>query len=285
MKFAILFIVFLLLLSTAQAQNSEPAKPLVRLWETGSGLNVPESVLYDSVSDIIFVSNIAGKSAAKDSTGFIARISTNGKILDSAWVTGIDAPKGMGILNRHLFVSNIDEIVEIDIATATIVKHYPVEGAKFLNDIAINPATGMIFISDSGTGQVYVLLDGKVNLWLQGDMFKGANGLFLRDNLLYIGTSNSILQADIKTGEVLIWMINTGGVDGLYVNSDNRFIFSDWLGSVFIATQRQKPETLLSTAMQRINAADFGIILSKNMILIPTFHDNKVVCYTSPEIK
>lgn len=285
MKSAISFVALLMLLSTAKAQKAEPAKPLVRLWETGSGLNVPESVLYDSVSGIIFVSNIVGKAAAKDSTGFIAKISTEGSILDSAWVTGIDAPKGMGILNSHLFVSNIDEIIEIDIATATIVQRYPVEGAKFLNDIAVDPATGMIFISDSGTGRVYVLLEGKANLWLEGDMFKGANGLFLRHNGLFIGTGNSILQADIKTGEVLVWMINTGGVDGLFVNSDNRFIFSDWLGSVFIATQRKKPETLLSTAMQRINAADFGIILSKNMILIPTFHDNKVVCYTSPEIK
>jgi hypothetical protein len=32
---------------------------------------------------------------------------------------------------------------------------------------------------------------------------------------------------------------------------------------------------------QKANAADFGFIPEKNMILIPTFFDNKVVSYTA----
>ena len=143
----------------------------------------------------------------------------------------------------------------------------------------------MIFITDSGLGQVYVLFDGKVNLWLQGDMFKGANGLCLHDSLLYIGTGNNVLQADINTGEVVVYLPNTGGVDGIYMTSDDKLIFSDWRGSVFISEMKRKPVLLMSTTAQKINAADFGVIVSKNMILIPTFADNKVVSYTLDVIK
>jgi len=276
--------VFLLSFSAAFAQEVKQINTLNKQWETSQGLKVPESVLYDASSGIIYVSNVYGKPSAKDSTGFISTLAIDGKILDAEWVKGIDAPKGMGILNNHLFVSNIDEVVEIDIPAATIVKRYTVKNSKFLNDIAVDPVTGMIFITDSGTGQIYVLLNGKINLWLEGPLFKGANGLFLCGNVLYIGTGSSILQADIKSGEVMVSVSNTGGVDGLYVTSEGKFIYSDWLGSVYMASFKKKPELLLNTMTQKANAADFGIIPEKNMILIPTFFDNKVVSYTAPFI-
>ena len=279
-----LILVFLLSVTAAFSQEAKPANTLNKLWETGQVLKVPESVLYDAGSGILYVSNVDGKPSVKDSTGFISTLSTDGTIIKAEWVKGIDAPKGMGILNGHLFVSNIDEIVEIDIPTATIIKRYPVKGAQFLNDVATDPKTGMIFITDSGTGQIFVLRDGEINLWLEGPMFKGANGLFLRDNLLYIGAGNNILQADIKSGEVMVCVSNTGGVDGLYVTSDGKFIYSDWLGSVFMAGFKKKPELLLNTMAQKENAADFGFIPEKNMILVPTFLDNKVVSYTAPFI-
>ncbi|MEI6059560.1 MAG: ATP-binding protein [Bacteroidota bacterium] len=284
MKSHAFFIVFLLTTAVACAQLVKPGTVLKKQWETEPGLKVPESVLYDTASGLIFVSNINGKPAEKDTNGFIATLSMDGKILNADWVKGLDAPKGMGILNKHLFVTNIDEIVEIDIRTASILNRYPVDGAKFLNDIAVDPVSGMVFVSETANGQVYVLFDGKTNLWLEGDMFKGANGLFLRDSILYIGTGNSVLQADIRSGEVLVSMTNIGDVDGLYVTPDNKFIFSDWTGTVFIATKRKKPEILLEP-FPGVNAADFGIILSKNSLLVPTFGNNKVVCYTSPLIK
>jgi len=287
MKTPVITFIFLLILIAACGQLNKPGNRMVKQWETGPGLKTPESVLYDASTGIIYVSNVDGNPSAKDSTGFISALSVDGKILNANWVTGIDAPKGMGILNNHLFVSNIDEVVEIDISIATIVNRYPVKDSKFLNDIATDPKTGKIFITDSGTGQVYVLQNGQVSLWLQGPMFKGANGLFLNDSILYIGTDIGIFQAEPGSDKVKLCVSNDnkGEVDGLYVTSEGKFIFSDWKGSVFIASLDGKPELLLNTSDQKINAADFGIIVSKNMILIPTFFDNNVVCYTMSEIK
>ncbi len=285
MKTPALISVLLFITTLAFAQPAKPDHSLLKQWETGPGLKMPESVLYDSVTGIIYVSNVDGNPARKDSSGFIATISQDGTILNNSWVTGIDSPKGMGILNHHLFVTNIDEVVEIDIPTATIVKRYPVTGSKFLNDIAVDPGTGMIFITDTQNGEVYVLHNGIVNLWLQGPIFKDANGLFLDGSLLYIGTGNNILQADIQSGEVIVSVPNTGGVDGLFLTSGNIFIYSDLKGSIYSAVRNRKPELLLNTAARRINAADFGVIPAKNMILVPTFGNNKVMCYTSSFIK
>lgn len=285
MKATVSTFVLLLTLTAGFGQITKSGSQMVKQWETGPGLRVPESVLYDASSGIIYVSNVDGKPSEKDGTGGISTLSVDGKILNAGWVTGIDAPKGMGILNNHLFVSNIDEIVEIDITAKKIVKRHRVEGSTFLNDIATDSKSGKVFITDSGTGKVYVLENGKVSVWQQGEMFTGANGLFLLDNLLYVGTGNSILQCDINSRETKVCVSNTGGVDGLYKTSEGKFIFSDWKGSVFIAAKDSKPELMLNTSAQNINAADFGVIHAKNMILIPTFFDNKVVCYTLSEIK
>jgi len=177
-------------------------------------------------------------------------------------------------------------VVEIDIATATILNRIPVEGSTFLNDMATDAKTDLIFITDTRAGKVYILQNGKVFSWLEGDLFKGANGLFVRDGFLYIGAENSILKANIITGEVMVCAVNTGSVDGLFVTADKKYIYSDWKGSVLLTTSfMSKPDLLMNTSEQKINAADFGVILSKKMILIPTFADNKVVCYTLSDIK
>lgn len=288
-KFVTFGVILLLTITTACAQYIRPINSIQKLWETTPGLKTPESVFYDTINKTIYVSNIDGKSDEKDGNGFISTLAANGRYLEPQWVKGLDAPKGMGILNGHLFVTNIDEVVEINIQTATIIKRYPIPGAKFLNDIAIDPKTGMIFMTDTSTGQVFVLSNGTATLWLDGPMFKGANGLFLRGKHLFIGAGNNILRADIITGEVTVSVSNTGSVDGLYVSSDDTFIYSDWIGSVFVAKSLsenyRKPELILNTMTENANAADFGVIVYKHMMLIPTFGGNKVVCYTLDEIK
>lgn len=285
MKKLLVFSLFLLCTFTlVYSQSAKQVNGLNKLWET-AGFKNPESVLYDTASGLIFVSSVNGRPADKDSNGFISTLSTDGKIIDTTWVEDIDAPKGLAVFHNHLFVTNIDEVVEIDINTAKIVQRIKVEGSQFLNDIAIDAKSGMIFITDSATGKVYVLLDGKITLWLEGSLFKNANSLFLKQNTLYIGVSNTILQADITTGEVLTCLVNTGEVAGLFVTSDDMFIYSDWKGSLFVSGIKGKPELILNTSAQKSNTADFGVITSKNMILIPTFSSNKVACYTSSLLK
>src|SRR3954464_1289255 len=51
-----------------------PAQPAaMKMGETG-GMDVPESVKYDSTMDVFFVSNIIGNPSVKDGKGFIAVI-------------------------------------------------------------------------------------------------------------------------------------------------------------------------------------------------------------------
>src|SRR5690606_39167129 len=139
---------------------------LTLLWETDSSLLVPESVLPDLQNQVLYVSNIDGKDPwGTDGKGSIARLSYEGKILEREWVKGLNAPKGMGILNGKLYVDDINSVVVIDIKSGTIDQTIHINSAKGLNDVAVS-ADGKVYISDSNTKVVYEYADNAVKTFL-----------------------------------------------------------------------------------------------------------------------
>src|SRR5690606_23876579 len=101
----------------------ETKKPqLIHQWTTDTLLTTNESVIYDKKRNILYVSNIAGKPDSLDGNGFISKVDLMGKITDTMWVEGLDAPKGMGIIEDTLYVTDIDDVVKINIETGEILK-------------------------------------------------------------------------------------------------------------------------------------------------------------------
>ncbi len=124
--------------SQAQAQEQQQQAGQIKankLWETPTNLKNPESVAYASKQNVLFVSNVNGKPNQKDQNGFISEVSpSNGSIINLNWVTGLDAPKGIVISNdgSKLYVSDITNLVEIDIANGKIIKRFNAPGISFL---------------------------------------------------------------------------------------------------------------------------------------------------------
>jgi hypothetical protein len=75
------------------------------------------------------------------------------------------------------------------------------------------------------------------------------------------------------------WLEETGGIDGLEATGDGRYVFSDWSGNIFLVGRDKSIEKILGTAEAKINAADIEYIPSKNLLLVPTFFDNRVMAY------
>ena len=102
-----------------------------------SGLSTPESALYDSEKDVIYVSNVNGHPTEKDSNGFISTVSPEGKIISLNWVENLNAPKGLALRSNKLYVADIATLVVINTNTGEIVKRFQDDNAKFLNDVTI----------------------------------------------------------------------------------------------------------------------------------------------------
>ena len=264
---------------TREAENQEVTQPeLVKKWSTDSVLKVPEPVCYDPENEVLYVSNIQGKPTEKDGKGFISRLSTEGEMMNLEWVTGIDAPKGMGVYEGKLYVTNIDEIVEIDIAKGEIANRYPCTDAKFANDIAINDE-GVVFASDMSTGRIYRLMDGKAETWLESDQLKSPNGLFTTEDHLMIGIDGAVLKVAYGSDQLENHISNTGGIDGLEAVDNEYFIKSDWAGHIHLIHPGKEKMLLLDTADDNIQAADIEYVPALKMVYVPTFHDNRVTAY------
>lgn len=247
-------------------------------WLSSPSLNTPESVLYDEARHQLYVSNINGDPSKKDGHGYISILDTNGNIKVQNWVDGLDAPKGMAISSGHLFVSNITEIVEIDIESAKISGRYAIPGAEFLNDLAADDS-GNIYVTDSKKACIYKLNKGKISTFASGSELDGCNGLLLENQYLLIGAANSILKADLISGKPVMYIDSTGPVDGLKGLGNNEYIISDWAGAISRVGPGKAKVVLLDKSGEKINAADIEMLPGSGLILVPTFFDNRIMAY------
>lgn len=271
------------LLFVIMSQLTLQAQTVTKIWETSPLLTTSESVCYDSERNVLYVSCINGNPVAKDNNGFIAKVNLEGNITEKEWVTGLNAPKGMGLYKNSLFVTDIDRVVKIDLLSGRILKTFPVEGAKFLNDIAIGP-DGSIYISDMSANKIIVIRDeGKPEVFLDNEDIKSPNGLLTEGEYLLIGTKDGIYRARFDTGKTLRIISIDGGIDGLKADGNDSYIISDWKGKVQLVSTTEKPVVLLNTSDQGINAADLEYIPSKKLLLIPTFSNNRVMAYRLEE--
>jgi sugar lactone lactonase YvrE len=257
------------------------AQKLTSTWNTEATLSVPESVLLDSKNNLLYIANIDGKPDSVDGNGFISQVSTDGKIKNLKWVTGLDAPKGMGLFKSTLYVADIHRVAVIDIATGKITQSVEIAGSAFLNDITLDDK-GNVYVSDTGTGKIHKVANGKAELFFESAAdIKSPNGLLALKDGLYI--------ADFGTGAFhkLGWdkkLTKIGvivpGSDGIVQVDKDKFLVSSWYGEVHTITTAGVVEKLLDTKEQKLNAADVDYDAKTRTLYIPTFFANTVAAYS-----
>lgn len=255
------------------------------------GLSTPESVVLDEEKGELYVSNIAGEPTGKDGNGFLSRVSTDGEMLEAQWVTGFDAPKGLVLDGSTLYVTDIDRLVAVDVASGEISNSWLAEGAQFLNDPAVD-GNGRVFVSDMATNAIYVLDGDSLSVWLQDEALKHPNGLKVEDGRLMVAAWGEGLQPDFSTtvpGHLLAIDLESkeispvgsgepiGNLDGLEADGAGNWIATDWMAGAVV---RIKPD---GSAEQLIDlsqgSADLEYLESEGLAIVPMMMDDKLVAY------
>lgn len=262
------------------------------LWSVEGFVN-PESALYDGERNIIYVSNVNGGPTDKDGAGHISRLSLNGKMQDTEWVVGLNAPKGLGQHGDLLYVSDIDQLISINVDTGKVVDSWEAEGAKFLNDLAVDD-DGRVYVSDMLTSSIYKLDDGRLALWLQDDELQHPNGLQIDGNSLVVAPWGKELQEDFSTKVLghliavdltskLISAVGSGepvgNLDGLEPDGKGNWLATDWMaGALYRIDDSGAAELLMD---MNPGSADIGVVNSKGIVLVPMMMDNKVIAIST----
>lgn len=200
------------------------------------------------------------------------------------FATGLNDPKGIVLFQNAFYVTDRTRVVKVDlqgkVTEFTGADQFPAK-PQFLNDIAIEPESSSLFVTDSGdlngTGGAVYRIDVKtkaVEPVVNAENLKGLhtpNGLALdgASHLLLVDFGSGALHR-IKLADKSSKKIADGfeGGDGLTWDKFGRFFITSWkTGKVFgIARPGEKP-VLLSDKFQQ--AADSCLDASGKNILIP----------------
>lgn len=268
-------IIFFLLFCAAFTANAQ-THSLVKLWETDTIVAIPESVLTDLKKGILYVSLINGGGWDADGKGGVAKLSPDGKNYDSTWVSGLNAPKGLGMDDKKLYAADISEVVVIDIKDGKIIKKISIDSANGLNDITVDDK-GVVYVSDSRKARIWRIENDKPTLFL--DSIRGVNGLKAIGDELYIGAGKNFIKAD--KNKVITKIVELPqGIDGIEPVGNGDFIVTAWAGYIFYVYADGHFETLLDSHNEKMNTADIGYDPVKRIVYVPTFNSKKIVAYS-----
>jgi sugar lactone lactonase YvrE len=260
------------------------------LWRL-DGFAQPESAIIDSARERIIVSNIQGHPGEADGKGYLSLVSLEGERLQAAWINGLDAPKGMAILDEQLLVADLRRLHIIDLETGKRLRSISVDGAQFLNDISTSGDSA--WITDLVTHTIYRFNDGKVTTWLQDTALAHPNGIAASDDHLLIASWGPGMRADFSTAtpggllrvdtdtkaiEPIAGATTLGNLDGILTANGNVYVNDFITGTLF----RFHP----AAGTQRVGQFAPGladIAYGNNILLLPFMHDGVVEARRLPE--
>jgi hypothetical protein len=268
------------------------AAPVAAGWTATDGIATPESVYFDAASGFVFSSQIDGMPDGRDGNGRIVKLAGDGHVIASDWVTGLNAPKGLRSHNGTLWTADIDEVNGIDIASGKIASRLKINGAAFLNDVAVG-ADGTVYVSDMMGNRIYAIRDGAVSVFAEGEQLEWPNGLVVDGNRLIVGgwgkpkpdfstdVPGHLFSLDLQTKQkTLITPKPLANIDGVEPDGRGGYIVTDYLKGKVIQVSAAGEARDLRTFMP--GTADLAFV-PPAVAIIPHMNENKVAAYDLSE--
>ena len=229
-----------------------------KIWETEPVLEFSEGVVPDPSGKFLFVSNTIGNPMAKDGIGTISKVGFDGKIMDLAWVEGLNAPKDIQIFGNKIYVADLDEVIVVDIAKGEISERILIDGARLLHNIAFDDKGG-VFVSDMFTGKIHLIQNGQISTYVEN--MQAAAGLYWEKGDLYVLTgafqgpdAGKLSKVSPDKSVTVIASGMDGRMNGLQKVKEGEFLASNWGGVLYYINADGTVETLRDTRDQNIPA-------------------------------
>ena len=266
-----------------------PAAQAGELWRA-TGLEQPESTLFDAANKRIIVSNIVGNPGEADGNGYLSLLSLDGKMVTQHWTDGMDAPKGMAISGEKLYVADITKIRVVDLAGGKLVSTIDVPNAVFLNDMTAD-ASGKVYVTDMLADTIYRIDGDTPDLFVKDAVLASPNGVFADGERLIVASWGKGIKADFSTAEPggllavdlaskaispLPGAQNFADLDGVIAIRDTIYATAYMTGTLYRYKEGAKPEAV---ATFKPGSADIGTD-GKSTIYVPLMNEGEVAAIT-----
>ena len=269
-----------------------PAQPpAIKAGWVVQDMRTPESAYLDEASGYLFVSQIDGQPNEKDGKGRISKVGLDGSVVTADWFTAVNAPKGLRSFAGTLWVADLDEVIGIDIVSGKENARVKIDGAIFLNDVAVG-ADGTVYVSDMMANKIYAVKEAKATVFAEGEQLEYPNGLFAEGERLVVGGWGSkpaadfttkvpgrLYALDLKTKQkTLITKQPLANIDGVEQEARGGYLVTDYLAGKLIQVSQSGESRVVRTFKPGL--ADHTFLYAQGDILIaPHMNENTVGAY------
>ncbi len=248
--------------------------------------NNPESALWDVSKNGFYVSSVAGDSTEADGVGWISKLDADGAVVNSRWVDGLNAPKGMAVVANRLYVADLTQLLEIDTDSAEILRRIEMPGAAFLNDVTAG--AGKVWISDTFGNAIYQFIpaSGDVSELARDPLLTSINGILFDNDRIVGGTIGDFMDpndlGDLVSislgGSVEVIKQQVGKFDGLELHG-NTFLATDFRGLLLDVARDGTATVLKDLAATEgfASAADLGFDPVRGLVAVPDLLGSKMI--------
>lgn len=253
-------------------------------------LNAPQGTAVDP-GEGYFIANANGDPGDRHNHGFITKLNQEGEIIDLHFIqdgedsTVLHSPAGMVLVNRHLFVADLDTIRVFDKTTGkplfsiSLAQH----NCSSLTGITAT-ADGRLYVSDTQTNAIFQIdpsQNYKVVPFVQDDRLSGPRGLAVnprKGQLVGVSWNDGKIFKIDEEGNITELMANTFfsrrfyNLDGIDFDRFGSMYVSDFTaGKIWRIRPDFKKEVI---AEFLISPAGLAVDRQKHLILVPYLYAN-----------
>ena len=211
----------------------------------------------------------------------------------------LSAPKGMLIVNDHLFVADVGKMMVFNLSDTSAAPQtvtFP-EGELFINDLALEPSTQTLYITVTNTGNIYSLnvsdpaLASETPLCFYTNV-PGANGIVIDSNAMWIASypADGVTTPDnviyhipsIASPQIIPVFDRPGQYDGLALSPDKTTLyFTNWTGPEVGCVNLNSGKVSILPVTDSLTGPA-RIQLQDNILYIPDLPGSQVIRYQLP---
>jgi len=251
-----------------------------------TGLKNPAGFIVDPATGSYFISNENGQPTERDNNGFITKLDDQGRILKLKFIEGgvngitLHAPKGLALIGRTLYVSDIDQVRRFHADTGRAL------GGLDLSAVPVNFLTGLaadghstLYIADAGADAILTVdthRSSKPVVLVKDPALAGPHGLAVNP------ATGALVVVSWNAGKILE-VTTEGAVKVLFANSffNARFgnltgVDFDAFGNMYVSdfslgkVVRIDPAFRFQTIAEFLTTpASLGIDRKNHLILVP----------------
>ena len=215
---------------------------------TTSAFQNPYGIVVDPKTNFIYVSNVNGDPNSRDGDGFISRLKGDGTVDEFRFIDGgkkditLHAPKGMAIVRRALYVTDIDtlRVYDLDQAKHVYDINFGELPVQHFYDITVGPDRAL-YVTDGPGNAIYrvdIARKHEVTLFVSGPQLGQPHGLcWLSARQVFVvagWSSGQVIALDGKGLRQPIPLILLRTLEGVAADAfGNTYVASTALRAVF----------------------------------------------------